>query len=301
MAPATGATARTPDAGQRDRGADGFRPRPGQIGKDVIWLPTPDAMVSRMLRMADVKPADTLVDLGSGDGRIAIAAARDFGAQSMGIEFDPRMVELSRRRAQQAGVAGRARFEQADIFEADFSAASVVTMYLLPALNLRLRPILFRMKPGTRVVSYSFDMGAWEPDETSRLGAARSFLWRIPANVDGRWVLDQGRGRVARAGQLRFEQRFQRIGGEALFGNLGAGLRDARLDGDRIAFAVRDDRDHILRYAGRVDGDRIAGEVADDDGPPSAFRATRLGAVAERTETVAAPEEEHEALRIIGE
>jgi SAM-dependent methyltransferase len=178
-------TAPTPQAG-------GYAPTRGQSGKDVIWIPSPDAVVDRMLQMAEVTGNDRVVDLGSGDGKIAIAAARNHGARALGLEFNPQMVDLSNHRARDAGVADRVSFQRADIFATDFSGASVVTMYLLPELNLRLRPKLFAMQPGTRVVSHSFSMGDWQPDETARAGTGEVFLWRIPANVSGHWKVSTG-------------------------------------------------------------------------------------------------------------
>ncbi len=166
-----------------------FTPRLGQSGKDVMWLPSPDAMVDRMLVMGEVTARDYLVDLGSGDGKIPIAAARSRGARALGLEFNPDFVEVSKRRALQAGVAQKAEFRQADIFVTDFSSADIVTLYLLPELNLRLRPILLKMKPGTRIVSNSFDMQTWKPDEVSHIGTASGFLWIIPAHVAGSWTV----------------------------------------------------------------------------------------------------------------
>jgi len=235
-----------------------FEPQMGQSGKDVIWIPTPDAMVDRMLRMADVKKDDIVVDLGSGDGKIAIAAARNHGARALGLEYNPNMVELSQRRAREAGVADKVEFRQADIFASDFSNATVVTMYLLPTLNLRLRPILMRMKPGTRITSHSFDMASWAPDETSRVGHARGFLWIVPANVQGTWTVT-GASNLPQT--LTIEQQFQKISGEALFGTLGASLQDTRVRGDQISFSVRDSQGRLHQFAGRASGNRISGTV----------------------------------------
>ena len=198
----------------REPGRDGgWEPTRGQSGKDVIWIPTPDALVQRMLQMAEVQADDHVYDLGSGDGKIAIAAGRA-GAQATGLEFDPRMVELSRRMAREAGVHERVRFEKADIFEADFSQATVVTMYLLPELNLRLRPRLFELPPGTRVVSHSFSMGEWRPDERSRIGNGELFLWRIPANVSGVWRLSAPTG-SGLPQSLHVRQTFQKLQADA--------------------------------------------------------------------------------------
>ena len=162
-----------------------YMPRLGQSGKDVMWLPTPDLMVDSMLRMAEVTSRDFVVDLGSGDGKIPITAARRFGARALGLEFNPDLVEVSKLRARQANVADKVEFRQADIFTTDYSSASVVTLYLLPEINLKLRPTLLKMNPGTRISSHSFDMGSWRPDETTVIGSARTMLWVIPAHMAG--------------------------------------------------------------------------------------------------------------------
>lgn len=268
-------------------------PRRGQAGKDVVWIATPDAAVDRMLRMAEVRAADRVVDLGAGDGRIAIAAGRDFGARATGLEFDPDLVALSARRAREAGVAGRVDFRRADIFATDFADATVVTMYLLPELNLRLRPVLFRMAPGTRVVSHSFAMGDWRPDETSTVGNATLHLWRVPANAAGVWrvrapspaaaVLGgspssaSAPGVPATPGEFRFAQRFQQIEGDASFGPLTAGAIRPVLAGDALSFAVRDGDGALLQVRARIAGDRMTGTLARDTGPALAFDAERVG------------------------
>ena len=153
-----------------------FQPQVGQAGKDVIWVPTPDALVERMLNMAKVTSTDYVIDLGSGDGRTPIMAAKKFGANALGIEYNPDMVAMSQKAATAAGVADKAKFAKADIFESDFSKAQVITMYLLPDLNLRLRPKLLDMKPGTRLVSHAFTMGDWEPDEKAEVEMRTAML-----------------------------------------------------------------------------------------------------------------------------
>jgi hypothetical protein len=170
-----------------------YTPKVGQLGKDVVWVPTSQAMVDRMLDMAELTARDRLVDLGSGDGVLVITAAKR-GATARGIEFNPDLVALSKRRARAEGVADRARFERADIFQSDFSEATVVTLFLLPALNLRLRPTLLEMPPGTRIVSNSFDMGDWEPDATAEVtegctNYCHAMLWIVPARVAGMWTI----------------------------------------------------------------------------------------------------------------
>ena len=256
-----------------------FKPRVGQSGKDVVWVPTPDAVVDRMLRMAQVTPGDYVVDLGSGDGKIVILAAQRFGVRGLGIEYDPDMVELSRCLAREARVAEMTRFERGDIFASDFTQATVVTMYLLPELNRRLRPLLFaRMKPGTRIVSHQFTMGDWQPDESSSVDDKASHFWVIPANAGGHWKLtwrgEPGEG----GGDLTLVQTFQKIGGRVRFRELEAGLRDARLRGDRIAFELMDETGVLRSFTGRILGDRIEGTALGPDGRPVAFTAVRVGA-----------------------
>ena len=191
-------------------GDDLYRPRLRQPGKDVMWLPTPDAMVEQMLRMAKTTSSDVVYDLGAGDGRLPIAAAQRFGATAVGIEYDRELASLARRSAERAGVAGKVTIIQGDIFKEDFSRATVVTLYLLPDLNQQLRPQLLEMKPGTRVVSHAWDMGEWEPDATQRIGESEAFLWIVPARVEGRWTIKDQGGFFA--GELALSQRFQRVG-----------------------------------------------------------------------------------------
>jgi SAM-dependent methyltransferase len=188
-----------------------YEPTVGQQGKDVVWVPTPQALVDKMLDMAKATPKDYVIDLGSGDGRTVITAAKR-GIRALGIEYDPQMVELSKRNAQKEGVTDRAQFVKADIFETDFSKATVITMFLLPALNLKLRPQILDLKPGTRIVSNSFDMGEWDADETAILdgsqgceGYCTARLWIVPAKVAGT--------HKTKHGDLKLEQEFQKVKG----------------------------------------------------------------------------------------
>jgi SAM-dependent methyltransferase len=234
-----------------------YTPQPGQVGKDVMWLGTPDAMVAAMLRAARTGPNDFVADLGAGDGRIAIAAARDFGARAMGIEFDPKMAALATRNAQRAGVADRVRIVEGDIFKEDFSRASVVTLYLLPELNLQLRPQILAMKPGTRVVSYTFTMADWEADETIRGATFDAYLWIVPASVGGRWTLADEQGRTLAT--LDVVQQFQKIGGTITIGGKAQPLLGAFVAGRELGFSYVD-RDGGFRAARlEVDGDRANG------------------------------------------
>ena len=217
-----------------------YVPTPGQPGKDVVWVPTPQELVETMLDMAKITPDDFVIDLGSGDGRIVISAAKR-GATALGIEYNPDLVEFARRAAVEEGVSARATFEEADIFESDFSQATVVTMYLLPHINLRLRPKILDLKPGTRIVSNSFNMADWKPDKTT----ARAHLWIVPAKVDGVWKLDDG--------QVSFTQKFQHIDGTLTA--MGKDMElSGKLDGDKISFTAGS-----RKYTGTVSGNTISG------------------------------------------
>lgn len=241
----------------------GYEPQVGQPGKDVIWVPTPDDVVDRMLHMAQVSANDLVYDLGAGDGKIVIAAAKKFGARAVGIEYNPDMAKYAQAQVEKAGVAGRAKIVQGDIFATDFSQATVVTMYLLPALNLKLRPQILAMRPGTRVVSHSFTMDDWEPDEASSMDGRRAYFWVVPANVQGRWALEAGSERL----DVAFEQKFQKIEGTVALGpKLEAGLREPRLRGFHISFALVDANGVRRDYTGRVTGNRMEGSFRTEAG-----------------------------------
>src|SRR2546428_2157455 len=227
--------------------AQKFEPQVGQAGKDVIWVPTPDEVVDRMLTMAQIGPNDFHMDLGSGDGKIVIAAAKR-GAKALGIEYNPDMVKVAQDNAQKAGVADKASFRRADIFQTDFSQATVITLYLLPALNMKLRPSILSMRPGTRVVSHSFSMEDWEADEISTLDGRRAYFWMVPASVMGNWTLDTGAQRV----DLALEQTFQKINGNVMLQPVHAGLRDAKLRGPFIQFAYVDQTGVRRDFQGRL-------------------------------------------------
>lgn len=264
---------------QNKPGTAPFEPVVGQAGKDVIWVPTPPMLVERMLRMVRLTAQDTLVDLGSGDGRIAIAGARDFGARSYGLEYNPDMVALSRREAAAAGVPDKATFQEADIYKADFSHATVLSMYLLPNINLDMRPIILRMRPGTRVVSHQFNMGDWPPDDISDFSGRTAYLWIVPAKVEGTWVIDPPMARDTKGQTAPFivtlKQEYQRISGHANPGNTTLGLRDATLSGDRIRFSFVDDQSRLHEFSGVVSGDGYSGEVRTNGGSPARFSAKR--------------------------
>jgi len=240
-------------------GDDLYRPRLRQPGKDVMWLPTPDSMVEQMLRMAKTTSSDVVYDLGAGDGRLPIVAAKAFGATAVGIEYDADLAALARRNAERAGVAGKVTIIRGDIFKEDFARATVVTLYLLPDLNQQLRPALLAMKPGTRVVSHAWDMGEWEPDATSRIGASEAFLWIVPARVQGRWSL-RGEGGFF-AGDLEVTQQFQRVGGTLTIRGKAQPLLGAYVEGEYLGFTFVDLDGGVRSVRARIDGEALAGSL----------------------------------------
>jgi SAM-dependent methyltransferase len=247
-----------------------FQPQVGQEGKDVIWVPTPDEVVAAMLDMAKVTPNDYVIDLGSGDGRIVIAAAKR-GARALGVEYNPDMVQLSKDNAQKEGVSGKANFVQGDIFESDFSQATVISMYLLPDLNMRLRPKILEMKPGTRVTSHSFSMEDWEADQTVEVSGHTAYLWIVPAKVAGTWTWQAASGNA----ELTLRQTFQKIEGDLRSGGKDFALKSAKLEGDRITFAVGPGQPTMQAYAGRVNGNTIEGTVKNGNNPDVKWTAQR--------------------------
>ncbi|MCC6532529.1 MAG: class I SAM-dependent methyltransferase [Burkholderiales bacterium] len=254
------------------RAAEDFSPKVGQPGKDVIWVPTPDALIARMLEMAKVTPQDYLVDLGSGDGRTVIAAAKR-GTRALGIEFNADMVALSSRNAEAAGVAERAKFVQGDIFATDFSQASVVTMYLLSSLNLKLRPTLLDMKPGTRLVSHAFTMGDWSPDETATVEGYTAYLWIVPAKVKGRWQVSAPSGTF----ELALDQTYQKISGKVSGAGLSPNLGDPIVQGNTITFTLVDGAGRFLRFTGAVNGNSMEGSAQTPANAAARWSARRIG------------------------
>ena len=241
---------------QGTTGQKPFEPQVGQAGKDVVWVPTPQAVVDKMLDMAKVTPNDFVMDLGSGDGRTVITAAKR-GATAMGIEYNPDMVELSERNAKAAGVTDKAKFQKADLFETDLSKATVITMFLLPSINMKLRPKILDLKPGTRIASNTFTMEDWQADETATVtdGCSSSWctalFWVVPAKVAGTWNTPNG--------ALTLTQNFQMISG-----TLGTQAIQGRLRGNEITFTAGN-----TKYTGTVEGDTM--KIAS----PNAFTATK--------------------------
>lgn len=244
-----------------------YQPATGQPGKDVVWVPTNDPLVTRMLEMAQVGSNDLVYDLGAGDGKIAIAAAKQFGARAVGVEYNPEMVKLAQCLVRSAGVGDKVKILQGDIFETDFSSATVITLYLLPELNVRLRPTILKMKPGTRVVSHSFLMEEWQPDESSVSIDGAAYLWIVPTQVAGTWNFKQQGG--ADAFQVRLEQTFQK-----LTGTVGdEELTNAELRGTQISLMFSQGDVHT-RLKGRVEGNRIEAQVTRNNST-SSFIGTR--------------------------
>jgi len=234
-----------------------YQPQRGQSGKDVIWIPTSPELVTRMLNMAKVSSQDIVYDLGAGDGIIAITAAKQFGARAYGIEYNPQMALHAQNNARAAGVADKVSIRQGDIFEEKFDEATVVTMYLLPHLNLKLRPTLLKMKPGTRIVSHAFDMNEWEADEKVSNEYAHAFMWVVPSPVEGTWTLQEVDSKAQV--QLDIQQSFQRIGGSITERGRKTPLLGAQLRGDKIAFQYMGADQRLRSITAQVNGNRMNG------------------------------------------
>ena len=233
---------------------------------DSPFVPTNQATVEAMLRVANVTSNDYLIDLGSGDGRILITAARHYGARGLGVDLDPELVKESLANARMAGVADRVSFQQRDLFDTEVGKATVVTLYLLPEVNLKLRPrLLAQLRPGTRVVSHGFGLGDWQPDLKLSIRGTGSevFFWVVPADVSGKWSARVGAGDPAQQLEMEFNQKYQEIEGSVRRDGRLVQVRDTRIDGDRVSFVLIDDADHFHRqyFEGRVRGKTIEGTV----------------------------------------
>ncbi len=244
-----------------------YEPSVGQAGKDVVWVPTPQALVDKMLTMAKVTPNDYVIDLGSGDGRTVITAAK-LGVRALGIEYNPDMVVLSKRNAQQEGVSDRATFVKADLFKSDFSKATVITMFLLPDINLKLRPKILGLKPGTRIVSNTFTMGEWSSDGSVTADETEgcksycvAYLWIVPAKAAGTWKLPQG--------ELTLKQEFQMLSGQLREGDKLTPITSGRVRGDQLTFQAGG-----VEYSGHVNGNSIEGT---SNGSKGTWTGTRTG------------------------
>jgi hypothetical protein len=249
---------------QSDKKADQkpYEPTVAQAGKDVIWVPTPNDLVVKMLETAKVNPSDVVYDLGAGDGKIPIQAARQFGARAVGIEFNPDMANLARQNAQRANVSDKVTIVTGDIFEEDFSNATVVTLYLLTSLNMKLKPTILNMKPGTRVVSNSFMMGSWEPDEVINPEAGgRGYYWVVPAKIQGDWSVT-GLPGITTA-RLSLEQKFQKIEGTLTFADNRTQRVTGKLNGAQLTLTYVDAKDKPQTFVGEVAGKKINASLKD--------------------------------------
>ena len=247
--------------------ANEYKPTIAQEGKDVIWIPTPTGLAERMLKVANVTKNDLVYDLGAGDGKIAILAAKQFNATAIGIEFNPDMAEYARKNVQLAGVSNKVSIITGDIFKEDFSKATVVTLYLLPALNIRLRPTILAMKPGTRVVSNTFTMGNWTADQTVQSDSGHmGYLWIVPAKVEGSWTIS-GLPGLSNSHSLRLSilQQYQEITGTLeVPGRTNSISIKGRLNGDQISFEYRDQTGVLRSFVGSVENNMIKGSVKGD-------------------------------------
>jgi len=232
---------------------------------DVPYVPTPQVTVDEMLRVANVGPRDFVLDLGSGDGRIVVTAAKKFGARGLGVDLDWRLVEQSEANARQAGVEDRAKFVEQDLFKTDLRQATVITMYLFPGIMRKLRPQLLDLTPGTRIVSHDFDLGDWKPDHKTTVRKS-VFLWVVPAKVAGRWHARLAVPPIERLLDLELTQRYQEVSAHARLNGVPSQVWEVKLAGERLSFVVVDSTDReneeILYFEGRVNGDTVEGELA---------------------------------------
>ena len=233
--------------------------------RDVPYVATPQVTVDEMLRLAGVGPEDFVIDLGSGDGRIVVTAAKKFGARGLGVDIDWRLVLQGEANAREAGVADRARFIEQNMFETDLSQATVITTYLFPFMMLKLRTRLLALKPGTRIVSHDFDFGDWRPDRKTSI-RKDVYLWIVPAQAAGRWQARLEMPPVERLLELEVKQRYQEVSAHARLNGVPSPVWEMKLAGDRLSFVVVDttDRDNEagFYFDGRVSGDVIEGELA---------------------------------------
>jgi len=251
--------------------------------REVPYVATPQVTVDEMLRLASVGPQDFVLDLGSGDGRIVVTAAKKFGARGMGVDLDWRLVLQGEENARQAGVADRVRFLEQDLFQADLGQATVITAYLLPFVMLRLRPALLELKPGTRIVSHDFDFGDWQPDQKTSV-RKNVFLWIVPARAAGRWQARLELPPIERLLELELTQRYQEVSAHARLNGVPTQVWETKLVGDRLSFVVVDSTDReneaSFYFDGRVSGNVIEGELTRGVGAGRSvtrWRAVRVG------------------------
>jgi hypothetical protein len=270
LAPHTGAFAQpaplTASAG------DALPAQIGQVSKDSVWVPTPDRLIVRMLQLADTTRRDFVIDLGSGDGRIPIAAAKLFGARALGVELEQNLIDYSVRSAKRQGVAGRATFLRQDLFETDLSQSTVFALYISPSVMEKLRPKFLELRPGTRIVSHHFKLGDWQPDESVQAEQRHAYLWVVPARVAGRWSLKLGADEYL----IRFEQQHQMLTSSAEIDGRPTTAFSARLRGEEIQFSLLDRNQDVRNFSGRVSKDGMRGEARSFEKPTLTWTARRL-------------------------
>ena len=248
-------------------------PRIGQESRDSVWVPTPERLIRRMLQMADTTPRDVVIDLGAGDGRIPIYAAKHFGARAVGVELEGNLVRLARQTAAAEGVSHLATFLQQDLFEADLTGATVIALYISPGVMARLKPRLLKLAPGTRVVSHYFTLEDWEPDETIRAEGRSAHLWVVPAAVAGTWNVEMpGNNSFV----LRIEQRYQALSTSGERGGRPVPVIGAQLRGTEIRFSTFDREGNSRRFAGVVQGRRMSGDAEGEGVAPLRWSASPL-------------------------
>ena len=242
--------------------SNSYTPQRGQSGKDVVWIATQDALVVKMLSAAQVTSQDLVYDLGAGDGIIPITAAKQFGARAVGVEYNEKLATLAQANAMRSGVGDKVKIIQGDIFVEDFSKASVVTLYLLEELNAKLRPQILKMQPGTRVVSNTFSMGDWEPDQVIDSNGHTAYLWRVPAQVGGGWTVSglasDGKSHTS---HIHFDQRYQRVSGTMAVDGKKQVLLGARIEGNVLHFSFLNAQDELKHVQASIDNNQWMGEV----------------------------------------
>lgn len=249
--------------------------RAADVRPSVPYVPTPQAVVDRMLAMGRVTAQDYLIDLGSGDGRIVVTAAKKFGTRGFGVDLNPVRITEANDNARRNGVADKVAFYQRDLFETDLTQATVITMYLLPRVNLALRPKLLELKPGTRLVSHDFDMGDWKADDYVRMDAADKFsgaggdsdiyLWIVPARIAGAWRVQLPVSGKPQAYEVSFEQRYQQLSGTARINGRTVKIESAKLRGDELTFMFAAEVNGAMvkhEFSGRVSGNEMTGQVS---------------------------------------
>jgi SAM-dependent methyltransferase len=249
----------------------GDAPQIGQVSKDSVWVPTPERVIRRMLQMADVTAEDLVVDLGSGDGRIPIHAARHFGARAVGVELEENLVRLATESARAQGVAERVRFVRQDLFTYDLANATVVALYISPGVMARLEPRLAALRPGTRITSHFFTLGDWPPDETIRVEDRTAHLWVVPAEVRGTWTVRSGSDVFT----VRIDQRHQQLKTRGERAGREIPVIAPRIRGAEISFSAVDPAGDVRQYVGRVEGARMGGASSAEGAAPARWEATR--------------------------